>query len=290
MLSIEHVTKKYGNFTALEDVNLTFENGVYGLLAPNGAGKTTLIKMLATLLRPTKGTIRWDGEEIRSMGEDYRGMLGYLPQEPGYYKNYSPKQFLTYIAALQCIGKKEAARRIDMLLDEVALSDVKHKKMRQFSGGMLQRVGIAQAMLNDPKLLILDEPTAGLDPRERVRFRSLIHRISKDRIVVLSTHIVSDIETIASRIVMIRDHRILGCETPMEICERMKQKVYEVPADTPLGEEDFLLGECQGERGTLLRIVTEPDRAVQIEGARQAVPNLEDAFLYLYRSGVERCS
>ena len=287
MLSIEHVTKKYGNFTALEDVNLTLENGVYGLLAPNGAGKTTLIKMLATLLRPTEGTIRWNGEEILSMGEDYRGLLGYLPQESGYYKNYSPKQFLTYIAALQCIRKKEAAKRIDMLLDEVALSDVKHKKMRQFSGGMLRRVGIAQAMLNDPELLILDEPTAGLDPKERVRFRNLIHRISKDRIVVLSTHIVSDIESIASRIVMIRDHRIPGCETPMEICERMRQRVYEVPADTPLGEEDYLLGECQGEHGTLMRIVTEPERARQIEGIRQAVPNLEDAFLYLYRNGTE---
>ena len=285
MLSIAHVTKKYGNFTALEDVNLTFANGVYGLLAPNGAGKTTLMKMLATLLHPTSGTIRWDGEEILAMGEEYRGLLGYLPQEPGYYKNYSPKQFLTYLAALQCIGKKEAAKRIDILLEEVALSDVKHKKMRGFSGGMLQRVGIAQAMLNDPRLLILDEPTAGLDPKERVRFRNLIHRISKDRIVVLSTHIVSDIETIASQIVMIRDHRICGCETPVEICESMRQRVYEVPADTPLGDGDYLLSECQGAYGTLMRIVTEPQRAARIEGARQAVPNLEDAFLYLYRSG-----
>ena len=285
MLSIEHVTKKYGNFTALEDVNLTFANGVYGLLAPNGAGKTTLMKMLATLLHPTSGTIRWDGEEILAMGEEYRGLLGYLPQEPGYYKNYSPKQFLTYLAALQCIGKKEAAKRIDILLEEVALSDVKHKKMRGFSGGMLQRVGIAQAMLNDPRLLILDEPTAGLDPKERVRFRNLIHRISKDRIVVLSTLIVSDIETIASQIVMIRDHRICGCETPVEICESMRQRVYEVPADTPLGDGDYLLSECQGAYGTLMRIVTEPQRAARIEGARQAVPNLEDAFLYLYRSG-----
>lgn len=287
MLSVEHVTKKYGNFTALNDVNLTFTNGVYGLLAPNGAGKTTLMKMLATLLRPTSGTIRWDGEEILAMGEDYRGLLGYLPQEPGYYKNYSPKQFLTYLAALQCIDKKEAEKRIDLLLEEVALSEVKNKKMRGFSGGMLQRVGIAQAMLNDPQLLILDEPTAGLDPKERVRFRNLIHRISKERIVVLSTHIVSDLETIVSQIVMIRDHRIAACETPMEICEKMRQRVYEVPADTPLGDEDYLLSECQGAYGTMMRIVTKPERAVHIEGARQAEPNLEDAFLYLYRGGME---
>lgn len=174
---------------------------------------------------------------------------------------------------------------MDVLLEEVGLADVRNKKMRQFSGGMLQRVGIAQAMLNDPKLLILDEPTAGLDPKERVRFRNLIHRIAKDRIVVLSTHIVSDIETIASQIVMIKDHQISGCETPIEICERMRQRVYEVPADTPLDDQDYLLSECQGAYGTLMRIVTEPQRARQIEGARPAAPNLEDAFLYLYRSG-----
>lgn len=280
MLSVEHVTKKYGNFTALEDICLTFENGVYGLLAPNGAGKTTLIKMLATLLFPTSGMIRWNGEEIRAMGESYRGLLGYLPQEFGYYRNYSPKQFLKYMAALQCIEHRTAGQRIEELLEEVSLSDVKNKKMRQFSGGMLQRVGIAQAMLNNPKLLILDEPTAGLDPRERVRFRNLIHRLSKDRIVILSTHIVSDIETIASQIVMIRDHRILCCETASEICNRLRGQLYEVPAEWELSEDDFLVSECQGEQGTMHRIVTKR----QIAGGRAAVPNLEDAFLYLYRN------
>ena len=203
MLSIEHVTKKYGNFTALEDINLTFENGVYGLLAPNGAGKTTLIKLLATLLFPTEGNIYWEGQDILAMGSRYRGLLGYLPQEFGYYKNYSPEKFLYYMAALQGIGKKEAADKIDSLLELVALKDVQKKKLKQFSGGMIQRVGIAQAMLNDPKLLILDEPTAGLDHKERVRFRNLIHSLAKDRIVILSTHIVSDIETIAGQIIML---------------------------------------------------------------------------------------
>ena len=217
MLSVEHVTKQYGNFTALEDISLTFTPGVYGLLAPNGAGKTTLIKMLTTLLFPTRGQILWNGEDILALGEAYRGVLGYLPQEFGYYPGYTPRQFLRYAAALQRIPRKEADRRIEELLDTVGLSNDAGRKLRQFSGGMLQRVGIAAAMLGDPELLILDEPTAGLDPRERVRFRNLLHALSADRIVILSTHIVSDIETIAGQIVMFRDHRLYCCDSPAGI-------------------------------------------------------------------------
>lgn len=279
MLSVEHVTKKYGNFTALEDINLTFANGVYGLLAPNGAGKTTLIKLLATLLFPTEGSIYWEGQEILAMGSRYREMLGYLPQEFGYYKNYSPEKFLRYMAALQGIGKKEAADKIDRLLEMVALKDVRKKKLKQFSGGMIQRVGIAQAMLNNPKLLILDEPTAGLDPKERVRFRNLIHSLAKDRIVILSTHIVSDIETIAGQIIMFRDHRMYCCDTPARICEKLKGKVYEMPAKEVETEEIQMLSERQGEEGTVLRFVSEES----VDGAIQVVPTLEDAFLYIYR-------
>lgn len=279
MLSIEHVTKKYGNFTALEDINLTFGNGVYGLLAPNGAGKTTLIKLLATLLFPTEGNIYWEGQDILAMGSSYREMLGYLPQEFGYYKNYSPEKFLYYMAALQGIGKKEAADKIDSLLELVALGDVRKKKLKQFSGGMIQRVGIAQAMLNDPKLLILDEPTAGLDPKERVRFRNLIHSLAKDRIVILSTHIVSDIETIAGQIIMFRDHKMYCCDTPAQICEKLKGKVYEMPAQKAGKAGIQMLSERQGEEGTILRFVSEEE----VEGAVQVVPTLEDTFLYIYR-------
>ena len=281
MLSVEHVTKKYGNFTALEDISLTFSPGVYGLLGPNGAGKTTFMKMLATLLFPTKGQILWDGEDILSLGADYRGLLGYLPQQFGYYPNYTPRQFLRYAAALQCIPRGEADGRISRLLELVGLEADGDRKLKKFSGGMIQRVGIACAMLNDPKLLILDEPTAGLDPRERVRFRNLIHSLSEDRIVLLSTHIVSDVETIAGQIVMFRDHRLYCCDTPAKICAQFQGKVFQVPAGTALKTDQFLLSEGQGEAGTVLRILTETPPA----GAVPAAPGLEDAFLAIYREG-----
>ncbi|MEY8420363.1 ABC transporter ATP-binding protein [Oscillospiraceae bacterium 44-5] len=281
MLTVEHVTKRYGSFTALEDISLQFTAGVYGLLAPNGAGKTTLIKMLTTLLFPTSGQILWEGEDIHALDEEYRGLLGYLPQEFGYYPGYTPRQFLRYVAALQCIPRKEADQRISELLELVGLSDAGHKKMRQLSGGMRQRVGIAQAMLNDPRLLILDEPTAGLDPRERVRFRNLIHSLAEDRIVILSTHIVSDIETIAGQIVMLRDHKLFCCDSPAGIRGTMKGRVFEVPAGTVLEENQFLLSERQGEQGTVLRIFCDTPP----QGAVPVTPSLEDAFLAVYREG-----
>jgi ABC-2 type transport system ATP-binding protein len=281
MLSVEHVTKRYGNFTALEDISLTFSPGVYGLLGPNGAGKTTLMKMLATLLFPTRGQILWDGEDILALGAEYRGLLGYLPQQFGYYPNYTPRQFLRYVAALQCVPKGEAEARINRLLELVDLGADGDRKLRKFSGGMIQRVGIASAMLNDPRLLILDEPTAGLDPRERVRFRNLIHSLAEDRIVLLSTHIVSDVETIAGQIVMFRDHRLYCCDTPANICAGFHGKVFQAPAGTVLGPDQFLLSEGQGEAGPVLRILTENPPA----GAVPAAPGLEDAFLAIYREG-----
>ena len=283
MLSVEHVTKKYGGFTALEDVSLTFTPGVYGLLAPNGAGKTTLIKMLTTLIFPTSGQILWNGEDIHALDETYRGLLGYLPQEFGYYPGYTPRQFLRYASALQCIPRREAEERIDRLLRLVGLEDAANKKMRQFSGGMLQRVGIAQAMLNEPELLILDEPTAGLDPRERVRFRNLIHSLASDRTVILSTHIVSDIETIAGQIVMFRDHRLYCCDSPSAVCARFQGKVFEVPAGTAVQPGQFILSERQGEHGAVVRLLCDAPP----EGGVPVTPGLEDAFLAIYREGAE---
>lgn len=279
MLSVEHVTKTYGSFIALEDISLTFTAGVYGLLAPNGAGKTTLIKMLTTLLYPTKGQILWNGEDIIALGAEYRGLLGYLPQQFGYYPNYTPRQFLKYAATLQYIPKKLAGERIEQLLELVGLSNYADKKLKKFSGGMLQRVGIAIAMLNDPKVLILDEPTAGLDPRERVRFRNLIHSLSKDRIIILSTHIVSDIETIAGKIIMLKDHKLYCCDSPSYICKQFEGKIFRLPVDTILTSDQFLLSESQGEEGTVLRVFTDNPPI----GSDIVTPTLEDAFLAIYQ-------
>ena len=263
------------------DISLTFTPGVYGLLAPNGAGKTTLIKMLTTLLFPTKGQILWEGEDIQVLGAEYRGLLGYLLQQFGYYPNYTSRQFLRYAAALQCIPRREVDGRIEALLETVGLGDVADEKMKKFSGGMPQRVGIAVAMLNDPKQLILDEPTAGLAPRERVRFRNLIHALSGERIVILSTHIVSDIETIAGQIVMFRDHRLYCCDSPARICAQFQGRVFQLPAGTALAPGQFLLSEGQGEDGLVLRVLCDTPPI----GGAMVTSGLEDAFLAIYREG-----
>lgn len=284
MLAVNRVTKRFGSFTAVDDITLEFTNGVYGLLAPNGAGKTTLIKMLATLLFPTKGEILWRGSDIVHLDESYREVIGYLPQTFGYYKNQSPRQFLHYLAALKGIDRTVANRKVTELLDLVSLGDVMDKKMRKFSGGMIQRVGIAQAMLNDPQILILDEPTAGLDPKERVRFRNLISALSKNRIVILSTHIVSDIETIANHVIMLKDHKLYCNDSPASICNTLNGKVYETWDIEAVKQPYLPLTERQEDGRTLVRFAS--DMAYTGEAARQVTPNLEDVFLYVYQDKV----
>lgn len=282
MLTVKNVTKKYGDFTALENIDLEFGNGVYALLAPNGAGKTTLIKMLATLLFPTEGEILYDGTDIIRLDEKYRDVLGFLPQQFGFYKNYTPKQYLRYLAALKGLDKATTEKRITKLLKLVGLEDNADKKMKKFSGGMLQRVGIAQAMLNNPKILILDEPTAGLDPKERVRFRNIISSLAQNRTVILSTHIVSDIETIATKVVMIKDHKLLCCSTVEEVCSTLKGKLYEQDSRIKLSKNDLFISERQDANCIQNRFVSlNPP-----EGAVPVTPNLEDVFLYIYREGV----
>ncbi len=279
MLSVNNVSKKYGSFTALEEVNIDFDNGLCAFLAPNGAGKTTLIKMLATLIFPTKGQILWNGSEITALGASYRNLLGYLPQDFGYYKGYTPRAYLRYLAALK--GVPDAERRIEELLEIVSLTEVKNKKMRKFSGGMIQRVGIAQALLNDPKILILDEPTAGLDPKERVRLRNIVAGLAKDRIVILSTHIVSDIETIADSLMLLKNHRVLYAGAPAKVTEKMQGKIFELPAGQGLPVGAVYLSERTGENGAVVRFALES--GVRPEAAHIVTPGLEDAFLYIYR-------
>ena len=283
MLAVNNVTKKYNDFTVLENINLEFDNGVYGLLAPNGAGKTTLIKMITTLLFPTKGEILWEGTDIRALDDKYRDIIGYLPQEFGYYKNYSPRQFLEYLAALKGIDRHDSKGKITELMELVALEDVVDKKMRKFSGGMIQRVGIAQALLNNPKILILDEPTAGLDPKERVRFRNMISSLSKDRIVILSTHIVSDIETIANQVIMFKDHKLFCNDSPSNICNTLEGKIYETWEIEKIEIPHILLTQRQEGNNTLVRFATD----VEYNGeAHKVTPILEDVFLYVYNDGV----
>ncbi|MCM3781400.1 ATP-binding cassette domain-containing protein [Neobacillus mesonae] len=288
MLSVNQVTKKFGSFTALEDIHFELGSGVYGLLAPNGAGKTTLIKMLTTLLFPTKGEILYGGENIVQMGERYRDILGYLPQHFGYYKNDTPVKYLHYIAALKGMETAVAAARIDELLELVALEGVKKKKMKKFSGGMIQRVGIAQAMLNDPEILILDEPTAGLDPKERVRFRNLLTRLARDRIIILSTHIVSDVELIANEILMIKDRQLLYKESVEALCARLTGKVFEAELsyeETEQLKDTYLILSEKQEAGRLkVRFLSESGEPAV--ASHQVVPSLEDVFIYTYQDDV----
>ena len=282
MLCVKNVTMKYGNTVVLDNISIDFENGVYGLLAPNGAGKTTLIKLLATLNFAAEGVVEWDGKSIVALDEKYRDIIGYLPQQFGYYKSYSPMSYLMYIAALKGIKRDAAKARVEELLKSVSLYDVRNKKMKKFSGGMIQRVGIACALLNAPKVLMLDEPTAGLDPKERVRFRNIIAGLSKDRIVILSTHIVSDIESIANKILMLKDKKVYCCETPESVCERLDGKVFEavVPASelTEFSEKHFVLSERFEGSTAFVRLIGDGS-----EGFEPKTAGLEDVFLYLYR-------
>lgn len=206
-LVIDRLTKQYQNRIAVDRISLCLQKGVYGLLGANGAGKTTLMRMVCGILKPTGGTITFDGTDVSE--EEYRSVLGYLPQDFGYYPEFNATDFLLYIAALKGIPRAQARRKAGELLELVSLQDVSRKKIKTFSGGMKQRLGIAQALLNDPKLLVLDEPTAGLDPKERVRFRNLIKDLGKENIVLLSTHIVSDIEHIADEVLMMKDGQLI---------------------------------------------------------------------------------
>ena len=225
-LIISDVTKEFDGFKAVDHFSFGLSCGVYGLLGVNGAGKTTLMRMLTTLMKPTAGQITWDGEDIFAMDGRYRSLLGYLPQDFGYYPDFSAYDYLMYIAALKGIRPAVAKQRVKKLLKQVGLAEARHKKMKTLSGGMKRRAGIAQAMLNNPKILILDEPTAGLDPSERIRFRNLISELSEDRIVLLSTHIVSDIAYIADDILLMKDGQLAISGTAEALIASMPETVW----------------------------------------------------------------
>lgn len=283
MLTMSSVSKQFESFQVLKNINLEFNEGVYGLLAPNGAGKTTLIKMLTTLIIPTRGEILYKGQNIFHLGSEYRGLLGYLPQDFGYYKSDTPTKYLLYLAALKGMEKAEAQKRVGKLLQLVALDEVAHVKMKQFSGGMIQRVGIAQALLSDPKILILDEPTVGLDPKERVRFRNLLSELGRDRIVILSTHIVSDVESIANEIIMLKDQEVLYQQSVASLCEILQGRVFETNVDyealNNFRQQYLVLSEKQELNKMKIRFVGDHGAKEEWESV---IPNLEDVFLVVY--------
>lgn len=225
-LIIDNLTKKYHNTMAVDHISYTMKYGVYGLLGANGAGKTTLMRMMCTLIKPSEGKIILDGKDIWELDSIYRKELGYLPQEFGYYPDFSAWDYLMYIASIKGIKTLVAKKRSTELLHKVGLETVSNKKIKKFSGGMRRHLGIAQAMLNDPKILIMDEPTAGLDPNERIRFRNLISELAKERLVLLSTHIVSDVEYIADEILLMKSGKIECAGTLKELSENLPMKVW----------------------------------------------------------------
>lgn len=284
-LTIDRLTKQYKNKIVVDRFSIKLKPGIYGLLGSNGAGKTTLMRMICDIQNPTSGQIKYNGTDIKKLGEDYRQVLGYLPQDFGYYPDFTAYDFLMYIAALKGISKEKAEMRVNELLQIVNLENEKKQNIKTFSGGMKQRLGIAQAMLNNPKILILDEPTAGLDPKERVKFRNLISSFSQDKIVILSTHIVSDIEFIADRIIVMKKGNKILEGTPEELLQDLRGGVWKCVAYDKkevemLNHKYCIINIHQENNVAELRIVSRQKptvNAVNIE------PNLEDLYLAYFQ-------
>ncbi len=282
-LKMKNLTKEFGGFTAVDHLNFTMENGVYGLLGVNGAGKTTLMKMLCTLLSPTGGEITCNGREILGMGADYRKILGYLPQDFGFYPEFTVQDYLSYIAAIKGLRPAVARKRVRELIEKTGLTKAAKKKMKKLSGGMKRRAGIAQAMLNNPKILILDEPTAGLDPNERIRFRNLISELAEDRLVLLSTHIVSDVEYIANQILLMRDGKIVLAGEARELIDSMEEGVFSVfvrKNEVQHFMKKYKVSNLKSMHdGVELRIIA---KSPPVLDAGLVDANLEDVFLYYF--------
>lgn len=287
-LTIDEVTKQFGKKKALNSFSAKLENGVYGLLGPNGAGKTTLINIIVGLLQPDSGRVKLNDIETKKLRQKYLDTLGYLPQSPKFYKNFRAREFLLYMCAIKGISKLHSETRTDELLKMVNLWEERNKKIGAFSGGMKQRLGIAQALLNDPDVLILDEPTAGLDPKERIRFRNIISKLSSTKIVLLATHIVSDVEYIAKEVILIKDGNVIKQDKPTNLLRGMKDKVWSVKveemeiADTLL-KYNISNAVFDNEIYTLRIISDTPPTKESIN----ITPNLEDVYIYYFREGID---
>lgn len=286
-LRLDRLTKQFGSAIAVDRLSATLTPGVYGLLGANGAGKTTLMRMICDVLKPTSGSVVWNGAPIERLGERYRSVLGYLPQDFGYYPDFSALDFMLYLSALKGLDSKAAKRRSMELLDLVGLKNVAKRKVKTFSGGMKQRLGIAQAVINDPQVLVLDEPTAGLDPKERVRFRNLISALAQDKVVILSTHIVSDVEYIADEILIMRAGQIVASGTIEEILAQVSGVVWEcvvTPREADVMSARMAVGNVRYDHAgmAIVRIVSD---TASHSSARLVEPTLEDVYLYIFQEG-----
>ena len=287
-LEINNICKNYKDKVTVKNLNLCLESGVYGLLGANGAGKTTLMRMITTLLKPTSGNITYDGKDVIKMDENYRKLLGYLPQKFGYYPEFSAQDYLLYMASLKGLKPSYAKSKCKELLKAVSLYEVRKKKIKTFSGGMKRRLGIAQALINDPKILILDEPTSGLDPKERIHFRNIISELGKDKIVLLSTHIVSDVESIANNILIMKEGSIIANGTINELLKPIEDSVWTVEIeekDIKKLERKYIISNMKNEnRKILVRIISnnKPEYTALKEEA-----TLEDLFMYYFGKGDE---
>ena len=289
-LEVKGITKVYkkGAVKALDGFTVTLTTGVYGLLGPNGAGKSTLMNIITDNLNSDKGEVLYDGENIKKLGKNYRSVLGYMPQQQGLYDDFTLNRFLWYMAALKGLKKKEAKEKITQLLETVNLTDAAHKKLGSFSGGMKQRALIAQALLNNPEILILDEPTAGLDPKERIRIRNFISEIAEDKIVLISTHVVSDIEFIAKEIILLKKGQLISHDSPNKLTKELENKVFEVEIqreDLKYFQDNYRVSNlCHNDNSIIVRIVTDnPPTDCQYTTAK---PTLEDLYLYIFEQGM----
>lgn len=284
-LTLKGVNKSFGKAKILNNISIKFVPGVYGLLGPNGAGKTTLINILSNTSNPTRGQILWNGKNIQSCKDNYRDVIGFLPQDIGLYPNFTARDFLKYVAVLKGMDKKETEKRIKHLADVVNLTNSLDKKCGKYSGGMKRRLGVAQALLNNPKVLILDEPTAGLDPMERIRFRNMLSEIASNRIIIISTHIVSDIDKIAKNVILLNKGRIFENTSIERIINNMEGKVWDVTINNNQlneFEQKFKIGNVQQKEDNIsLRIISETK---PLHNAIYIKPSLEDVYIYYFEA------